>query len=389
MGRCAVASLLVVLVPAIVSARPVARGFAQTTVVEGLSEPTAAAFAPDGRLFVLEKSGNVRTWTAAEGLAEAPVATLAVCTDSEMGLLGLAFDPAFAANGFLYLYETHPPGGDVARCAEGQSGGRRNRVVRVTVAGAAMVPGSLAVLVDDLRTDGGNHDGGQLRIGPDGYLYVGVGDTGEGDGGKPGQATNPYAQDPTSANGKILRVAFDGSPAPDNPFAGRGGASDFVWAIGLRNPWRFAFEPATGLLWAGDVGQDTWEEIDVVRAGDDLGWPRCEGRAPRKRCPGGSVAPVWVYHHPPEGQGDASVTGGVFGEGGALGSMLAGSYLFGDYEKNVIWWAPVRTTHDGFARRPRALVKGAAGPVDLTIGPDGALWYVAFGAGAVRRVAAE
>ena len=111
------------------AALTVAPGFTATPVVTGLDSPTAAAFAPDGRLFVLEKAGAVRAWSPTTGLASAPLATLPSCTDSEMGLLGLAFDPEFTRNGFLYLYHTLPPGGDPARCAEGTGAGRDRKSV--------------------------------------------------------------------------------------------------------------------------------------------------------------------------------------------------------------------------------------------------------------------
>src|SRR5262249_29627714 len=281
-------------------------GFSAVPVVTGLNQPTGAAFAPDGRLFVLEKAGAVRVTTPSGVLAPAPLVTLPSCTDSEMGLLGLAFDPLFTSNRRLYLYHTQPPGGDVGRCAEGSRAGRRNRVVRVTVSGDRVDPASLVEILGGMRTDNGNHDGGCLRIGPDGFLYVGVGETGRGDGGGPGDSTNPYARDLASLEGKILRLGLDGGPAPGNPFLGRGGAADFVFASGLRNPFRFTFDARTGLLWVADVGQSTFEEIDIVHAGDDLGWPMCEAFAPSPPGPARTGPPIYAYAHTGAGW---SVTG--------------------------------------------------------------------------------
>jgi hypothetical protein len=254
----------------------------------------------------------------------------------------------------------------------------------VTVAGETADPGSLVVLFDGIATDNGNHDGGCLRIGPDGMLYVATGDTGRGDFGQPGEATNPYAQNLRRPEGKILRMTLAGAAAPGNPFGVEiGGAAPFVFAYGLRNPFRFAFQPATGLLWAGDVGQNTWEEIDVVPSGGNLGWPQCEGFEPVGTCPGASVPPVHVYRH---GARRGSVTGGVFYTGTQFSSPFHGSYFFGDFVRDEIYWAVPRETNDGFRRTPDVFVTAADGPVDFTVGPDGGLYYVAFSAGEVRRV---
>src|SRR5262249_6240218 len=145
--------------------------------------------------------------------------TIGVCSDSEMGLLGIAVDPNFGSNGFIYLYRTD----DSMGCNDATN--RFNQVVRVTMGpGDTVSPGSLMVLLTGMRTDNGNHDGGVLRIGPDNKLYVGVGDTGNGDNqGGPGSSTNPYAQDLSSLNGKVLRLNLDGTVPGDNPFVGQVG----------------------------------------------------------------------------------------------------------------------------------------------------------------------
>src|SRR5262249_17211802 len=230
----------------------------------------------------------------AAGGATTTLLVLDVCTASEMGLLDVAVDPGFAGNGFLYLYRSKP---GPAGCADAT--GRTNQVVRVTVATDGTVdPGSLVEIVPGLRALGGNHDGGGLRIGPDGLLYVGVGDTGIGDNmGGPGSSTNAFAQDLGVREGKILRVGLDGSIPADNPFTGQAGRGGEIFAYGFRNRWRFAFDPTTGRLWAGDVGDETIEEIDVVVGGGNYGWPRCEGRLPTGCAQPGDVAPIFTYPH--------------------------------------------------------------------------------------------
>jgi len=367
----------------------VRRSFTATTPVTGLAQPTAAAFAPDGRLVILEKNGFVRQWTAAGGLRPDPLLTLPVCTDSEMGLLGLAFDPEFVSNHYLYLYQTHPPGDDPARCGEGVGGGRVNRVVRVTLGDQTIDPSSLVVIVDGLRTDGGNHDGGCVRVGPDGNLYVATGDTGISDGGPPGASSNPYAQDLQHREGKILRVTRAGDPAPGNPFAAMGGNAAFVYAYGFRNPFRFAFDPITPgpqLLWAADVGQVTWEEIDVVTAGGNYGWPQCEGNEPMPACPGNSTPPVYAYRHPGNPNEIVSVTGGVHYDGAQFEDAYRGSYFFGDFGLNRVYRAEVNATRDGIVGDPQVFSADPEQPVDFFVGPDGALYWVAFGSGSIVRV---
>jgi glucose/arabinose dehydrogenase len=189
-------------------------GFVDTPYVSGLSHPTAIAFLPDARLLITEKGGTGGPGTAAlklfDGTGTTTLLTLPVCTDAEMGLLGVAVDPDFADTGFVYLYRSEA---GAAGCET--STGRFNQVVRGRMAGGSVDPGSITVLLDGIRTDNANHDGGVLRIGPDQKLYVGVGDTGLGDGqGGPGSSTNPYAQDLSSLNGKVLRLNLDGSSTP-------------------------------------------------------------------------------------------------------------------------------------------------------------------------------
>jgi len=352
-------------------------GFTRTTVASSLSLPTALAFLPDGRMLVTTKAGQL---VRVDAGIRTTLGNIQVCSGSEMGLLGIAVDPAFASNGRVYLYRTRPGAGGC-----GTSTGRVNEVIRVTISGDTIADGSTLVLVTGIPTDLGNHDGGGLRIGPDGHLYVGAGDSGLGDNqGGPGSSTNPYAQDLGSLAGKVLRIALDGSVPADNPFVGVPGARPEVWAYGFRNPFRFSFDPEGGRLWLGDVGDFTWEEIDVVPRGGNHSWPACEGLAPAGCAGPGDVVPVLVYPHSGASSYGSSVTGGDFG-GAAMGPF-SGHYFFGDFVSGKIWRAVPNVARDGLAGSPVVFDDGASGPVDIVRGPDGSLYYVAIGAGEVRRI---
>jgi glucose/arabinose dehydrogenase len=371
---------LVVLLVGLASRAPAGTpiaGFGETLFRGGFSSPTAIAFLPDGRLLVTEKGGDLEL---TDGTSVSTLITIDVCSGSEMGLLGVAVDPNFASNGFVYLYRTLK----TANC--GSASGRFNQVVRVTIgAGDTVAPGSLVVLLTGAQTDNGNHDGGCLRIGPDGKLYVGVGDTGLGDNqGGPGSSTNPYSQDLGVLMGKILRLNLDGTIPADNPFVGQGGVREEIFASGFRNPFRFGFDPVSGALWVGDVGDLQIEEIDIVVAGGNYAWPRCEGTLPAGCQLPGDDDPIFTYPHGGASSLGGSITGGAFA-GASFGS-LGNDYFFGDYTGKRIYHAAPNGPRDDIAT-PDLFVDGAGGPVDIIFGPDGALYYVSINTGQVRRVA--
>jgi glucose/arabinose dehydrogenase len=350
-------------------------GFTESTVVTGLNQPTAIAFLPDGRMLVAEKEGALKSVHGAE---VSTLTTLSVCTDKSMGLLGLAVDPEFKANGFVYAYRTRPPpSGD---CSTAQ--GRVNEVVRITLSGGTVVPGSAHAIFSGIRTDNGQHNGGTLRIGVDGKLYVSTGDTGLGDFQHPPDS-NPFAQDLSELPGKVLRLNLDGSVPLDNPFAGQPPKRPEIFAYGFRNPFRFGIDPATGNLWLGDVGQSAWEELDVIRPGGNYGWPLCEGPDPPGCSPPGYVPPIYAY--PRTGPG-TSITGGAFApcDFGPYG----GEYFFGDYVVDRLYRATPNAARDDVVTPVAGFVDAADGPVDIVFGPGGALYFVAIKAGEVRRVAA-
>ena len=283
--------------------------FVNDRVVIGLDEPTNLAFAPDGRMFVTERDGTV--WVVQPGADEVdPVPLLqlpSVATDNERGLLGIALDPGFATNGYFYLYFTH---GSLLR----------NRVSRFQVTGGIASTASELVIWQNTFAAAVWHQGGDIHFGPDGYLYIAVGD----------HLSSQTAQSLTSFNGKILRIAADGSVPTDNPFYdGAGPNADAIWVRGLRNPFRFSIDAPTGRMMIGDVGEGTTEEVNVGVRGANYGWPQCEGSCGSA----GMTNPVHSYAH--NGR-DASVTGGFIYRGTQFPAEYQGSYFFADYAMNWI-----------------------------------------------------
>jgi glucose/arabinose dehydrogenase len=327
---------------------------------------------------VAEKDGALKL---VQGGTVTKLVDIPVCTGGEMGLLGVAPDPSFNSNGFVYLYRTKPAAGGCASAT-----GRFNQVVRITMSGNTVVGGSLAELLTGIRTDTGNHDGGTVRIGPDGKLWVSTGDAGTGDTGAPGESTNPYAENLAALEGKILRLELNGAPAAGNPFAGQPPARPEVYARGFRNPFRMSFDDQTGRLWVGDVGQGAREEIDVVQAGGNYAWPRCEGTLPVGCLLAGDVPPVFEYPHSGTGALGRVVTGGDF-----LGSsygLAGGQYVFGDYSASKLYAAAPNAARTDISA-PVELVANAGNPVDIVTGPGGALYWVAIGTGEVRKLATD
>jgi len=319
---------------------PGAAAVAFEDVAGGFVRPVGIANAGDGsgRLFVIEKVGRIRI-VRDGALEEAPFLDIASRVESasnERGLLGLAFDPDYATNGAFYVNYTTRGGG-------GRSAGAT--VVaryRVTDDPDVADPRSEHVVLTFAQPFP-NHNGGHLAFGPDGYLYIGTGDGGAGDD------PEDNAQDLGSLLGKMLRidVAPEGDGTyevpDDNPFLDVPGARPEIWAFGLRNPWRYAFDRATGDLYIGDVGQNAWEEIDFQAAdspgGENYGWKIMEGthcRNPRPNCtpPEGHVEPIFEHD-----RDDAkSITGGDVYRGAAFPS-LQGLYVYADYVTGLVWGA--------------------------------------------------
>jgi glucose/arabinose dehydrogenase len=319
---------------------------------------------------VIDAAGNLRT---------APYVDLSdrIVAGGEQGLLGLAFHPSFAANGRLFV--------DYTRAGDGAT------IVSELTASAdrgSANPGSEKILLT-IAQPFANHNGGQIEFGPDGYLYIGMGDGGSG-GDPQGNGQNLQA-----LLGKILRINVNGAPASgkaygipnDNPYA-PGGVSPGaglpeIWAYGLRNPWRLGFDRGTGDLYIGDVGQGAWEEIDRQPAGsqggENYGWNAFEGRHCFSACGGVTyIPPIAEYSHD---SGRCSVTGGYVYRG-SREPALKGFYVFGDYCSGTIFTVPA----GGGNKTPKPVADSGLSISSFGEGEDGEIYVVDIGSGRLYRV---
>ena len=325
---------------------------------ERFDQPIEVGAYPGERLFVAQQPGVVEV----VGLDGGARSTLLDVRDrvldpgNEEGLLSFALDPAFAANGLAYAYYT-------------AGSPRRGVLARYLVTGDRADPASELVILE-VEQPFANHNGGAIRFGPDGLLYLGLGDG--------GGAGDPQAngQNPGTFLGTVIRLDVRGATAArpyevpaDNPGLTIAGARPEVWAYGFRNPWRMAFDPPTGTLWLADVGQDNVEEVNVVRAGGNYGWSSLEGNdcfAPRAGCArAGTTPPVATYTH----RDGCSITGGVVYRGPV--ASLGGLYIYGDFCSGRIWALPTGPS-------------GAAGPAFVLL--ESGLLISSFGVGAAGNV---
>ena len=324
--------------------------------VTGLSGATALAQASDGRLFVAQQGGALRVVKNGALLAT-PFLQLTVDSSGERGLIGVTLHPDFASNGFVYVHYTTP------------ENGVHNRVSRFTANGDMALAGSELKLVElPALSSATNHNGGALHFGTDGKFYVGVGDN----------ANSAQAPDLTKVFGKLLRFNDDGTVPADNPFfATSTGLARAVWAYGLRNPYTFAVQPGTGRIHINDVGESTWEEIDLGVAGANYGWPASEG--PSGTSPG-ITAPLFAYKHSaavPPGSGPGgfftgqAIAGGAFyPDSGPFPGAYRGHYFFADFLSHFV--ARFDVAND--AVYAFGTVSGQ--PVDMLVGADGALYVL-------------
>lgn len=341
-------------------------GFAKDeSFVTGLNLATALAQAPDGRLFIAQQGGALRVYKAGQ-LLLLPFVQLAVDASGERGLIGVALHPQFPAIPYVFVHYTT------------SAGGTHNRISRFTALGDVTVSASEQILVElPPLSSATNHNGGALHFGNDGKLYVGVGEN----------ADPARSQDLASPFGKLLRFNEDGSIPADNPFFGtQSGLARAIWAYGLRNPFTFAVQPATGRIHINDPGQNTWEEINIGAAGANFGWPNSEGP---ENVSSNSVAPLFAYKHSaavPPGSGPGgfftgfSIAGGTFYPmTGTFPASYRGSYFFADFVSKFVGRLDLANDSAAYA-----FASISDSPVDMLVGSDGAL--LVLGRSSVTRI---
>lgn len=322
--------------------------------VTGLTGATAMAQAPDGRIFVAQQTGALRVIKNG-ALLPTPFHTFTVDPAGERGLIGVTLHPSFATNGLVYVYYTSP------------AGGAHNRISTVVAAGDVST-GTETVRVDlSNLSSATNHNGGGIHFGVDGKLYVGVGEN----------ANSAQAPNLSLVFGKMLRFNEDGTIPADNPFfLTQTGLARSIWAYGLRNPYTFAVQPGTGTIYINDVGENTWEEVNVGAAGANYGWPASEGAS---GLAAGVTGPLFTYRHTPAtpaGSGAGgfltglAIAGGSFypSSGGTFSASYAGNYFFADYLSRFV--ARLDPANGNAAYTFANL---AGNPVDVLVGVDGAV----------------
>jgi glucose/arabinose dehydrogenase len=352
-------------------------GFGETVVATGISNGTAMELAPDGSLWVLEQGGAVKRYASGSTTADVVgnLSGLGLNSSGERGVLGIAFDPNFAANQQVYLYYTATTPNIHNRISRFtvQNTGADYFFAGTTGGGTAGTPTQAVIFDLDPLSGATNHNGGAIHFGPDGMLYVAVGDN----------ATGSNAQSLGTLHGKMLRINADGT-IPVNPFDSQTtGKNKAIWALGLRNPFTFTFQPGTGVMHINDVGQNAWEEINVGAAGANYMWPENEGAGTNPTAgPGTDTQPLYSYSHSIGPVTGFAITGGAFYNPTAarFPSSYVGDYFFADYVSD---WINVRDSVTGNITQ---FATGALGCVDLKVSPDGYLYYLARDASGVFRV---
>jgi glucose/arabinose dehydrogenase len=353
--------VILFVLPAYTQAQTLPANFQRVQVTASLSNPTAMAFTPDGRVLICQQSGQLRV-VKNGSLLSTPAVNLSVNTSGERGLIGVAIDPNFTTNQYIYLYYTH-------------TSGPHNRVSRFTMSGD--VAGSETPILDLPTLSGIYHNGGGLAFGNDGKLYVAVG---ENQVGSNSQNLDSYL-------GKLLRINSDGTVPAGNPFTGSAARSR-IWAYGLRNPFTISSDAVSGKIFVNDVGNATWEEInDATTGGRNFGWPDKEGMC-TSGCTG-FTNPIYVYatnrtDPPPAGQGCA-INGGTFFNGAISNypSTYNGRYFFLDYCGS---WIDNINPAVGSPGRSNFGTGLGSGLVYIKQGTDGNLYYLSRDNNALYRI---
>lgn len=327
-------------------------------VLAGASFPVAIAFAPDGRIFFTEKnSGQIRIIRDG-ALLPVPFATVPVNSIGERGLLGIALHPEFASNGWVYVYYTRAGGTAL--------GASDNRVVRFTADGDA-ADGGETLIVSLPVSAATNHNGGNIRFGPDGKLYVTIGEL----------ADAPAAQDLSRLQGKVLRYNDDGSIPGDGPF----GPDSPVFALGLRNSFDFAFDPVSGSLFATENGPASHDEINRIEPRGNFGWPRVLGPADDAfGGPAGELAFAAAtpnYQDPLLDINPVTVPTGIdFAPNALFGAELEHAMFYGEYLSGRVWRVELSAERDGIAGRSMFVTGVPDGINDVAFAPDGSMYVL-------------
>jgi glucose/arabinose dehydrogenase len=335
--------------------------FSREQVGGTITNPTVMAFAPDGRIFVAQQSGALLVIKNGTQLTT-PFVTLTVNSSGERGLIGIALDPDFAINNFIYLYYTI------------NTAPLKNRISRFTANGDVALAGSEEPILElDNLSTATNHNGGALTFGIDGKLYVAVGDN----------ANTSFPQNLDAYHGKILRINKDGSAPSDNPFFSRASEQGKrIWAYGLRNPYTFSIQPGTGKILVNDVGQNAWEEVnDASVGGRNFGWPATEGPTTNPSF----TSPLYAYNHNTGTPTGCAITGGTYFNPAntSYPTTYVGKFFFQDYCSNWIYFI------DPTLAIPTATVFGSnVGGTSLSLmtGADGNLYYLSRAAQRLYRI---
>ncbi len=336
----------------LVQAAPPTNFQTQAIITSGLSGPTGFDISPDGRIFILQRTGEVKIYKNGQLLPQNFVTLPSIAT-GDRGLIGIAFDPNYETNKYVYFYYT---GLD-----------KLNYLVRFK-ADKDVAYEDPVVLFNTESPSEQLHVGGAIAFGPDGKLYFTVGDNGY----------PPNSQSLANPHGKVMRINADGTVPSDNPFVNTPGALPEIWAYGLRNPWRMQFDSVTGKLYNSDVGNSTWEEVDLIQKGKNYGWPTCEGNCNVS----GMTNPIYTYNH---NGNSSSITGGPVYRADLFPAAYQGRYIFGDYAQGFIKTATLNS--DGTINTVSDFDNAAGSVVDLKVGAnDGALYYITFFPGRLYRI---